>query len=244
MNPITAGAQFRMLSNKTKIRIQLAAWVVLLLAAGAVVIFPPLRSAFLAKVMLFTQKSPQTLAGALRSVGSWQLGYAMVLAVFREMFLPWIAPVLTIADTMVFGTVPGMMVAWLGNMIGASICFVLSNLLFCRRSLYLPLQSAVQRWGSIGCVVLLFLSPSAGGIAGYLMGFGGLRWKRWFWGIAAGEFAVTLAYGFCCSPYVTTLPNNVTWIMRIIAVILLVGIIAVHRLKKFTSKDRNKKVKL
>jgi len=88
MNPITAGAQFRMLNNKTKIRIQLATWVVLLLAAGAVVIFPPLRSAFLAKVMLFTQKSPQTLAGALRSVGSWQLGYAMVLAVFREMFLP------------------------------------------------------------------------------------------------------------------------------------------------------------
>ena len=100
MNPITAGAQFRMLSNKTKIRIQLAAWVVLLLAAGAVVIFPPLRSAFLAKVMLFIQKSPQTLAGALRSVGSWQLGYAVVLAVFREMFLPWITPVLTIADTM------------------------------------------------------------------------------------------------------------------------------------------------
>ena len=77
-------------------------------------IFPPLRSAFLAKVMLFIQKSPQTLAGALRSVGSWQLGYAVVLAVFREMFLPWITPVLTIADTMVFGTVPGMMVAWFG----------------------------------------------------------------------------------------------------------------------------------
>lgn len=241
MNPITAGAQFRMLSNKTKIRIQLAAWVVLLLAAGAVVIFPPLRSAFLAKVMLFTQKSPQTLAGALRSVGSWQLGYAVVLAVFREMFLPWIAPILTIADTMVFGTVPGMMVAWFGNVIGASICFALSNLLFCRRSLCLPLRSAVQRWGSIGCVVLLFLFPSAGGIAGYLMGFGGLRWKQCFLGISAGEFAVTLVYAFCCSPYVTTLPDNITWIMRIIAVILVVGTIAVHRLKNSHQKIEIKK---
>lgn len=240
MNPITAGAQFRMLSNKTKIRMQLAAWVVLLLAAGAVVIFPQQRSAFLAKVMLFTQKSPQTLAGALRSVGSWQLGYAVVLAVFREMFLPWITPVLTIADVMVFGTVPGMMVAWFGNVIGASICFALSNLLFCRKSLCLPLQSAVQRWGSIGCVVLLLLFPTAGGMAGYLMGFGGLRWKRWFWGIAAGEFSVTLAYGFCCSPYVTTLPDNITWIMRIIAIILLVRIIAVHRLKNSHQKIKIK----
>ena len=105
----------------------------------------------------------------------------------------------------------------------------------------IPLQSAVQRWGSIGCVVLLFLFPSAGGIAGYLMGFGGLRWKQWFLGIAAGEFAVTLVYAFCCSPYVTTLPDNIAWVMRLIAVILLVGIIAVHRLKNSHQKIEIKK---
>ena len=143
--------------------------------------------------------------------------------------------------SMVFGTVPGMMVAWFGNVIGASICFALSNLLFCRKSLCLPLQSAVQRWGSIGCVVLLLLFPSAGGIAGYLMGFGGLRWKQWFLGISAGEFAITLAYAFCCSPYVTALPNNIAWVMRLIAVILVVGTIAVQRLKNSHQKIEIKK---
>ena len=60
-------------------------------------------------------------------------------------------------------------------------------------------------------------------------------------GIAAGEFAVTLVYGFCCSPYVTTLPNNIAWMMRLIAVILVVGTIAVHRLKNSHQKIEIKK---
>lgn len=186
MNPITAGAQFRMLSNKTKIRIQLAGLGCAVAGSrSSCDISTAAFGHFWPKVMLFTQKSPQTLAGALRSVGSWQLGYAVVLAVFREMFLPWITPVLTIADAMVFGTVPGMMVAWFGNVIGASICFVLSNLLFCRKSLCLPLQSAVQRWGSIGCVVLHVFVPKC----------------RWYSRLSDGLWRIameTMVFGYRC----------------------------------------------
>ena len=81
MNPITAGAQFRMLSNKTKIRIQLAAWVALLLAAGAVVISTaafgisgkgdaiyPEKSADLGRSTAFGRKLAAWLCGGIGGV--------------------------------------------------------------------------------------------------------------------------------------------------------------------------------
>lgn len=202
-----------------------------LAAAAAAVRFSPLYGPFLGQVMLFTQKSPQTLAGALRAASQFAPLYAVLLAVFRAVLLPWLPPLLPIADTMVFGTAPGILIAWAGNVAGASVCFALSRLLLGGTvSGRLPpaARAFLTRWGGVGCGAALLLLPWAGGLAGYLLGLSPLPCRRWLLGIAWGELLCVLAYGLCCSPYTTVLPGRVLLWGRALAVCMVLGAFVWH----------------
>lgn len=147
----------------------MTARIVLLAAAFAAVRFAPLYEQFLGQVMLLTQRSPQTLAGALRSSQAAPL-YALQLAVFRAVILPWSRPALTVADTLVFGTVLGLLLAWAGNAAADSACFALSRLLFGRaaaRRLPETARALVLGWGGAATCAALLILPWAGGFAGY-----------------------------------------------------------------------------
>lgn len=202
----------------------LLSWAVLLTAVGAVFLIAPLRSAFLGQAMLFTQKSAQTLAGALRSSGRWRFCYALFLAVFRAMVLVWIPPLLTVADTMVFGKAVGILTAWLGNLLAAQICFMISRQLLGkavqRRMPDMFRQKAADWGGTVSCAIVLMF-PGMGGLAAYLLGMSGLPQKRWLIGIGVGELAAAAAYGLCCSPYSQSLPSGVEQMMRAAAVLLV-----------------------
>lgn len=217
--------------KRGRVSLSVTARIVLLAAAFAAVRFTPLYEQFLGQVMLFTQRSPQTLAGALRSSQAAPL-YALQLAVFRAVILPWSRPALTVADTLVFGTVPGLLLAWAGNAAADSACFALSRLLFGRaaaRRLPERARALVLGWGGSATCAALLILPWAGGFAGYLMGLSPLPWQRWLTGAACGELFSALAYGLFGSRYAAAIPSRMLYGMRALAALLLLCTLA-HQL--------------
>lgn len=202
--------------------------IALLAAAFAAVRFTPLYERFLGQVMLFTQRSPQTLAGAISSSQAGAL-YALQLAVFRAVALPRSRPALTVADTLVFGTAPGLLLAWVGNVAADSVCFALSRL-FAGRAVAghipEPAKAAFIRCGSAGCCAALLILPWAGGFAGYVSGLSPMPWRRWLIGAACGEIFGTLAYGLFGSRYAAAIPYRLLVGMRALAALLLLCTLA------------------
>ena len=217
--------------KRGRVILSVTARIFLLAAAFAAVRFTPLYEQFLGQVMLLTQRSPQTLAGALRSSQAAPL-YALQLAVFRAVILPWSRPALTVADTLVFGTVLGLLLAWAGNAAADSACFALSRLLFGRaaaRRLPETARALVLGWGGAATCAALLILPWAGGFAGYLMGLSHLPWLRWLTGAACGELFSTLAYGIVGSRYAAAIPSRLLYGMRALAALLLLCTLA-HQL--------------
>ena len=216
-------------SEDIKGRARLIGWLALLLIAAAVCLSDSLRAAFLGQVMLFTQKSPQTLAGALRSGGIWT---AFWLALFRTAVLPWLPPLVTIADTMVYGKAVGILLSWTSHLLAAACCFALSRWLIAplvKSWLSLSVQRRIERWGGVLCIVLVLWLPGMGGVAGYLLGGSGLSLRRWLAATAAAELADALSFGLFCSPYQTALPAKVQLVLRLTAILVVLTAVVFSR---------------
>ena len=201
----------------------LAGWLALLAAAAAICLHDGLRVAFLGQAMLLTQKSPQTLCGALRAAGTPVL-CSVWLSLLRAAVFFWLPPLIAVADTMAFGTPGGILAAWTGNLAAAACCFALSRLLLgplVQSWLSLSAQRRAARWGgTLACALVLCL-PGLGGLAGYLLGCTGLSWRRYLAGIAPAELAVAACFGLCCSPYQTALPSGAALALRLAALLVL-----------------------
>ena len=180
------------------------------LALGLLLI-PVLRARLSGLVMLFTQRSPHTLAGALRAAGGYAVPCSLLLSVFRAAVLPWLTPLLPLADGMVFGAAAGLLVSAAGALLAGAVCFWLSRLLL-RNAVHLAEPPAVgraaARWGGAWCCCALLVFPGATGVVGYLAGLSGVSFRRYLAGALPGEAAVLTACARFCSPYKTLLPST------------------------------------
>ena len=201
--------------------------LLLLLAALALglLLSPALRARLTGLVMLFTQKSPHTLAGALRSAGGFAAPYALLLTVFRAAVLPWLPPLMPLADGMVFGTAAGFLVSTAGTLLAGSVCFWLSRLLL-RNAVNLleppAVGHAAARWGGCCCCCALLIFPGATGIVGYLAGISGVSFRRYLAGALPGEAVVLTACVRYCSPYKTLLPSTARLCLNLAGLAVLV----------------------
>lgn len=194
----------------------------LLLLAAALLCSAALRGRLSGLVMLFTQRSVHSLAGALRAAGGLAAGASLLLAAVHAAALPWLPRLLPLANDMVFGPVPGFVLSLLGALAGGSLCFGLSRLLLrpvvARLTAHLPLP---RPCGAAVCAALL-LFPGATGPVGYLAGISGLSLGRYLAAAAAGETATLLAAVLLSSPYSTLLPRWGRLVLALGALLLLV----------------------
>lgn len=187
-------------------------------------------------LMLFTQKSVHTLAGSLRSFGPWAAIYALVLSIFQAVFLPWLPRILPLAICMVFGSVYGFFLSFMGVISGGSVCFFLSRLLLRTHVERLEPQ-AIRRLsvnlGGTACFAALLCFPGATGIVGYLAGMSNLNYSRYLLGVAAGEGIGLAAYWLYCTPYSTLLPVRVRAYLVLIGILVFViRYVITHRISK------------
>lgn len=183
----------------------------LVLLGICLILSPTLQGRLRGVIMLFSQKSVHTLAGALRSAGPLALPYVLFLTVFRAAVLPWMLPLLPLADSMVFGTAVGFAVSLIAALLAGSACFWVSRLLLRETVFRLePPQAgcAAARWGGVWCCAALLVFPGTTGFVGYLSGMLGLSYRRYLAGAVAGEAIVLLAILRCCSPFQTLLPDT------------------------------------
>lgn len=208
----------------------------LILIAVGLILSPALRGRLSGAVMLFSQKSVHTLAGALRSAGRFALPYALLLTVFRAAVLPWMQSLLPLANSMVFGAAVGFAVSQFAALTAGSACFWISRLLL-RDAVYasepLPLRRAAARWGGVWCCAALLLFPGATGSVGYFLGMLGVTFRRYLAGAAVGEAIFLLALARYCSPYKTLLPDAARLCLALMGLAALAAcLVYAHRTRK------------
>ncbi len=156
----------------------------ILLCLGAVVL--------VAHVIGWTDLSVEQFEDVVKAWGAWGVIGSIGLMIFHS-FVPFPAGFLAMANGMVFGPFIGVIVTWVGAMLGAFLAFGLSRILgrpFVERMLSRKNWQAIDSWTGKNVTVLLLLSRFVPVVAFNLVNYaaGLTRATKW-------TFAWTTAIG-------------------------------------------------
>ncbi len=105
----------------------------------ALFLLPGTRAWFSGALMLFTQRSVQTLQGAIRAA-DFPFVQSACLAAFQTCILPWLLPRQFIASSLCLGPFLGFLASFLGALAGCALWYGVARLLF------LPCPRLPGRW--------------------------------------------------------------------------------------------------
>ena len=194
-----------------------------LLTASAVTasffLIPEFRSLLTGLLMLFSQRSVQSLQGAINA-SAFPFLYAAFLS-FIQRFLCWFPPRQIIAAAFCLGIFPGMAASLAGGSTACLLCYFIGRLLPVRlREKWLSKNIKGFSAFAIGLgASMTFLGYS--GPACFLFGTLRLSSPALLWGCFIGMLSEVAAYSLLCSPYSSFLPNNVSIIFRVAGAVLL-----------------------
>lgn len=129
----------------------------------ALFLLPGTRAWFSGALMLFTQRSVQTLQGAIRAA-DFPFVQSACLAAFQTCILPWLLPRQFIASSLCLGPFLGFLASFLGALAGCALWYGVARLLF------LPCPRLPARWKR---PLLAAVLPFAAGLPLALLGMGG-----------------------------------------------------------------------
>ena len=95
----------------------------------ALFLLPGTRAWFSGALMLFTQRSVQTLQGAIRAA-DFPFVQSACLAAFQTCILPWLLPRQFIASSLCLGPFLGFLASFLGALAGCALWYGVARLLF------------------------------------------------------------------------------------------------------------------
>ena len=175
-------------------------------------LIPEFRSLLTGLLMLFSQRSVQSLQGAIN---------AAAFLFFIQRFLCWFPPRQIIAAVFCLGIFPGMAASLAGGSAACLLCYFIGRLLPARlREKRLSKNIKGFSAFAIGLgVSMTFLGYS--GPACLLLGALRLSLPALIWGCFIGMLSEVAAYSLLCSPHSSFLPNNVLIIFRVAGVVLL-----------------------
>ena len=194
-----------------------------LLTASAVTasffLIPEFRSLMTGLLMLFSQRSVQSLQGAINASA-----YPFLYAAFRsfiQRFLCWFPPRQIIAAVFCLGIFPGMAASLAGGSAACLLCYFIGRLLPARLRAKRPAKK-IKGFSAFAIglgVSITFLGYS--GPACFLLGALRLSSPALLWGCFIGMLSEVAAYSLLCSPYSSFLPNNVSIVFRVSGAVLL-----------------------
>ncbi len=173
----------------------------ILLAASVVFVDPGLRHAVLG---VFRLATILRIRHVVRSMGVWGPVLVMGLMILHSvMFVP--AEFITISSLVIFGPIWGLVYAWVGAMLGASVSFGLARLWgrpvvthFVSPGTLLRLDGFIQREGAVGMLTLRLIPLVSFNALNYAAGLTQMTWRQFLWttglGILPMEVLLALLY--------------------------------------------------
>lgn len=188
-------------------------------------LIPSVHSQINGLVMLYTQKSAQTIQGAIQRAGGFAPLKAIALSAFQSFALPWLLPYGIGGNVLAFGRVLGGALSALGAMIGASAWFglvrlflgdVLQKQRIPRGQLHVPIEFcliAALNFLTLG--ILCVPAAAAGALR--------LSFRRFLLFALIAELPVVILFAVYCSAYRMLLPNEVERMLRFFGVLFLIA---------------------
>lgn len=172
----------------------------------ALFLLPGTRAWFSGALMLFTQRSVQTLQGAIRAA-DFPFVQSACLSALQTCILPWLLPRQFIASSLCLGPFLGFLTSFLGALAGCALWYGVARLLF------LPCPRLPARWKR---PLLAAVLPFAAGLPLALLGMGGpvcglagalgLPFGPVLTGAALASGLLAAAYGALCTAFSAQLP--------------------------------------
>ncbi len=146
--------------------------------------------------------SEHSLTATIRGWGAWGVGGSIGLMVLHS-FVPFPAEALTLANGMVFGSVKGTVVTWVGAMLGAVAAFGLARLFgqpLVRRVLSEHQWRALERFsreqGWQTLLIMRLIPMIAFNLINYAAGLSSVSFWTFLWTTAVGILPLTILLNF------------------------------------------------
>jgi uncharacterized membrane protein YdjX (TVP38/TMEM64 family) len=134
----------------------------------------------------------------VRSAGAWAVAVSIALMVLHS-FVPFPAEFITVTNGLVFGFTKGVVVTWVGAMLGAMLAFALARSLgrpYVLRRLSKEREAQLEKWvDRIGTDTLLigrFIPAISFNLMNYGAGLAPVTWWTFLWTTAIGILPVTI----------------------------------------------------
>jgi uncharacterized membrane protein YdjX (TVP38/TMEM64 family) len=218
-------------------------WVTVSVTAGIIIAAFLFLSALLCSLMVESDWCswwPHISFGEIlefvKSAGYWGIGISIGIMVLHS-FVPFPAEFVAVANGMVYGSVWGVAITWLGAMIGAFLAFALARKFgqpFVRRMLTKKKAQAVDGWVTRHGVGTLFISRFipiiSFNLINYAAGLTKISWGTFAWTTGAGILPMTILM-VVMGDQIHTLPWSI-WILLLLGGFLLLLLIHRFFLKK------------
>ncbi|NNG05492.1 MAG: TVP38/TMEM64 family protein [Inquilinus sp.] len=142
--------------------------------------------------------SLETIEALIRSWGMWSAVGAIVIMILHS-FVPLPAELIAMANGMVFGALWGIVLTWVGAMIGAVVSFALARAVgqpLVRRLVRPEQWRALQSWeadhGAAALLTARLIPVISFNLINYAAGLGGVRWPVFLWTTAVGILPLTV----------------------------------------------------
>jgi len=197
----------------------------ILLLIALYVAIPAVHARISGWIMVYTQHSVQSVAGAIQHAGSLAPLTALALCAFQTIALPWLLPYGIGGNVLVFGGAVGVLISVFGALLGASAWYGLARLFLGDVLRHKEtLGSKHTHWISIFLIVALnWLTLGMLCVPAALAGVGRLTYRSFLLSAFVAELPIVILYAAFCNPYRALLPNAVEASVRILGM-FVVGI--------------------
>jgi uncharacterized membrane protein YdjX (TVP38/TMEM64 family) len=166
-----------------------------------------------------------TIVNFIRSLGAWGPLGSIGLMIIHS-FVPFPAEFLTIANGMVFGPFWGVVITWVGAMLGAYASFGLTRIYgrpFVTRNVNSSQLKKLDRWvqhqGTLSLLLGRFIPLISFNLINYGAGLTKISWWTFTWTTAVGILPITII--------MVTMGSNINmlpWWAWLIVLIIIIGV--------------------
>jgi len=198
-------------------RLRFLVAALLVTIAGALVLAGPAIQPLLKSWIPSLQLTGPAITEFIRSLGGWGMAASIGLMILHS-FVPFPAELLTMANGLLYGPWLGILITWIGAMLGAYASFGLTRLLgrpFVEKVLSPAHLRQLDDWSQRQGVATLLLSRLVPLISfnliNYAAGLTGISWWNFTWTTAIGilpvtVFMVIMGHGATTLPWWSWLP--------------------------------------
>ena len=144
------------------------------------------------------EMSLDTIEALIRSWGMWSAVGSIVIMILHS-FVPLPAEIIAMANGMVFGSFWGIVLTWVGAMLGAIISYGLARWLgqpLVRRVVPARHWDALQAWeadqGAMALLMARLIPVISFNLINYAAGLAGVKWPVFLWTTAVGILPLTI----------------------------------------------------